>query len=98
MTKKTDTSLDLMTAQRLYIAAGQPEQAEAAGFVIDAVRNTVQGEWGTSFVGSLEGLLKKYIVPLTEAQKETHDAVGALGGRFQLIEQRVEGLAARLDH
>jgi hypothetical protein len=58
--------LDLETAQRLYIAAGSPEHAEAAGFVIDAVRNTVQGEWGTSFVSSLEGLLVKYIHPLNE--------------------------------
>lgn len=57
-------SLDLLTAQQLYIAAGQPEQARAAGFVIDAVRNTVQGEWGKSFVGSLENLLLKYIEPL----------------------------------
>lgn len=95
---KPKKSLDLATAQRLYIAAGQPEQAEAAGFVIDAVRNTVQGEWGQSFVTSLEGLLQKHIAPLVIAQKETQDAVRTLGGRFHALEARVEGLATRLDH
>ena len=65
MRKRTPTkSLDLATAQRIYIAAGNPEQAEAAGLVIDAVRNTVQGEWGKSFVASLENLLAKHIEPL----------------------------------
>jgi hypothetical protein len=59
-------SLDLETAQQLYIAAGQPDQARAAGFVIDAVRNTVQGEWGIAFVNALDGLLIKHIDPLSE--------------------------------
>lgn len=91
MTKK---SLDLETAQQLYIAAGQPEQARAAGFVIDAVRNTVQGEWGQSFVGSLEKLLITHIAPLVVSQKETQDGVAALSAQFQ---EDVKALTARLD-
>jgi chromosome segregation ATPase len=84
--------LDLDTAQRLYIAAGQPEQAKAAGFLIDAVRNTVQGEWGTAFVNSLEGMLVRHITPLVEGQKETLSGIAALSVQFQTLAETVDGL------
>jgi len=102
MTKKADKSLDLVTAQQLYIAAGQPEQAAAAGFVIDAVRNTVQGEWGKSFVVSLENLLIKHIDPLRlDVQQLAAEAGRRLGkledGQARHAEQIADALA-RLDH
>ncbi len=96
MSDKSKKSLDLTTAQRLYIAAGLPEQAEAAGFVIDAVRNTVQGEWGTAFVNSLEGLLVKHIDPLVEGQKETHSGIAALSGQFHTLAETVDGLQSAM--
>ncbi len=92
MSDEKKKSLDLDTAQRLYIKAGQPEQAEAAGFLIDAVRNTVQGEWGKSFVNSLEGILVKHITPLVEGQKETHSGIAALSGQFQTLAETVNDL------
>ena len=61
---ETYSNLDLETAERMVIAAGKPELAPALRAHADGVRNLVQGEWGKSFVGSLENLLVKYIDPL----------------------------------
>lgn len=107
MTEKKEpyTNLDLETAEQLLIAAGQPELAQGMWHYTQGWRNYVQGEFGQSFVDAFDRVVGNHIGPLTAligglvtSQKETQDGVSALGGRFQAIEDRVQGLAARLDH
>ena len=62
------TNLDLDTAEELLIAAGRPELAAALRYQAQGVRNLVQGEWGQSFIASLEGLLTRHIQPLADGQ------------------------------
>lgn len=78
-------NLDLDTAEQLLIAAGKPELATALYHQAQGVRNLVQGEWGKSFVNSLEGLLTKHIQPLETGQagilavvEETQRGLGEL--------------------
>lgn len=88
------TNLDLETAEQLMFAAGKPELSKALHHHAHGVRNLVQGEWGKSFVNSLEDLLIKHIDPLAASQKETQDGVAALSGLFQSLAESVDGLQA----
>lgn len=89
-------NMDLDTAEALVIAAGRPELAPALHAHAHGVRNLVQGEWGRSFVNSLESLLTKHIDPLVIAQKETHSGIAALGAQFQSLAETVDSLQAGL--
>lgn len=88
-------NLDLDTAEKLLFAAGKPELAKALHFHANGVRNLVQGEWGQSFVNSLEGLLSRHIEPLVEGQKETHSGIAALSGQFRALAEDVTRLDKR---
>jgi Spy/CpxP family protein refolding chaperone len=90
------TNLDLETAEQLMFAAGKPELSKALHHHAHGVRNLVQGEWGKSFVNSLEDLLIKHIDPLAASQKETQDGVAALSGLFQSLAESVDGLQVGL--
>lgn len=60
------TNLDLETAEGLLYAAGKPELAKALHHHAHGVRNLVQGEWGRSFVNSLDDILGKHVTVLSE--------------------------------
>lgn len=83
--EKPYKNLDLDTAQQIYIAAGHPEQARAASFVVEAVRNTVQGEWGKSFITSYEKTLAKHIAPLEQSGQTTERILGQV---VQLLDEQ----------
>jgi len=98
------TNLDLETAEELLRAAGKPELAEALGYHANGVRNLVQGEWGKSFVNSLEGLLVRHIQPLVvgqgqllAAQEESARGLKKLSEEFAAVIPRIERLEAQHD-
>lgn len=95
-TPESYTNLDLETAEQLLIAAGKIEMAQALHHHAHGIRNLVQGEWGRSFVASLEGLLTKHVDPLVEGQKETHSGIAALSGQFQTLVETVDELQASM--
>ena len=69
MSDEPYTNLDLDTADELLVAAGRPELAKALRYQTQGVRNLVQGEWGQSFVNTLENLMDTRVVSvLTSVQ------------------------------
>lgn len=96
MSDEPYTNLDLQTAEDLLRAAGKPELAEALSHHAYGVRNLVQGEWGRSFVASLESILGRHIQPLIDAQKETHSGIAALSVQFHAIASDVAQLKERM--
>jgi len=71
------TNLDLDTADELLIAAGRPELAKALRYQTQGVRNLVQGEWGQSFVNTLENLMDTRVVSvLTSVQLRLDEQIG----------------------
>jgi hypothetical protein len=62
MTDEAYTNLDLDTADELLIAAGRPELAKALRYQTQGVRNLVQGEWGRSFVNTLDNIMETRVV------------------------------------
>ncbi len=58
------TNLDLQTAEDLYVAAGHPEQAEAARYLTQGWRNMWQSEYGQTFLDAFERVMAKHIEPL----------------------------------
>lgn len=96
------TNLDLITAEELLRAAGNPGMADALNHHANGVRNMIQGIWGTSFIKSLEGLLVKHIDPLTvgqgtllAAQEETARGLKKLSSEFATVISRIERLEAQ---
>jgi len=90
--KEPYTNLDLETAENLLIAAGKPELAKALGYHKDGVRNMIQGEWGNSFINSLNTLLKTHIGPLAEDVAGLRTEVATRLGK---IETDLRGLNKR---
>lgn len=62
MSDEPYTNLDLDTAEELLIAAGKKELAVALRYQAQGVRNLVQGEWGQSFVNTLESVMDTRVV------------------------------------
>ena len=66
-------------AEQLLIAAGKPELAKALYYQAQGIRNLVQGEWGKSFVNSLENILQTYVITalagVQQSLDQQHDLV-----------------------
>ena len=76
------TNLDLETAEAMVIAAGHPKLAPALMAHAQGVRNLVQGEWGKSFVTSLEDI----------SARQTETIVAAVGGQIAALQREVSAI------
>lgn len=94
MTEEEYTNLDLETAEGLVIAAGHPRLAPALHAHAQGVRNLVQGEWGKSFVKSLEDISDRQTNTIVAAVK---DEIAALRGEVGAIQRQFQGVTQRLD-
>jgi len=97
MTDEEYTNMDLDTAEELLIHAGRPELAQALRFQAQGVRNLVQGEWGASFVNSLDGLLEKHVNVILEEIGGLREGQRHLQAGFQTLTETVDELQIAMD-
>ena len=94
-------NLDLETAEQLVFAAGKPELAKALHYHAHGVRNLVQGEWGKSFVASLESIMERHLNPLSTQIGGLRGDTTALQAEFrsglQGVQQTVSALSEAVD-
>jgi hypothetical protein len=107
------TNMDLDTAEELLIQAGKPELAVALRYQAQGVRNLVQGEWGKSFIKSLDDLLAVHIRPIPSAIVDLRTEVATrlkkleagqrlynkkLKAQDERHEGQIKDIIGRLDH
>lgn len=93
MSEEEYTNLDLETAEALVISAGHPKLAPALHAHAQGVRNLVQGEWGKSFVKSLEDMSERQTNAIVAAVK---GELGALQREVSAIREQFQGVNDRL--
>lgn len=83
MNDEAYTNLDLDTAEELLIAAGRPELAKALRYQAQGVRNLVQGEWGQSFVNTLDSMLALHLQPIAKEMAALRSEVATRLGKLE---------------
>ena len=75
------------------ISAGRPELANALRYQAQGVRNLVQGEWGLSFVNTLEKVMDTRVVSvLTSVQARLDEQISLVAQLLAVHKETARGL------